>query len=63
LIAAIEKASDVTPTAIREELAKTANFDGATGKITINKDRNAEKGAFIVKVEGKTLKFVTLLGP
>ena len=38
-------------------------FDGATGKITINSERNADKDAFIVKVEGKALKFVTLLGP
>lgn len=62
LIAAMER-SDLTPTSIRDQIAKTAGFDGATGKITINKDRNADKDAFIVKVEGKTMKFVTLLGP
>lgn len=63
LIAAMERTTEVTPVAIRAELAKTAGFDGATGKITINKDRNADKDAFIVKVEGKAMKFVTLLGP
>ena len=63
LLAAMERAPELTPEAIRNEIAKTANFDGATGKITINKDRNAEKDAFIVKVEGKAFKFVTLLGP
>lgn len=63
LIDAMERAPEMTPAAIRDELAKTAGFDGATGKITINKERNAEKDAFIVRVEGKAMKFVTLLGP
>lgn len=63
LIQAIERTADGSPSAIRDELAKTADFDGATGKITINKDRNADKDAFIVKVDGKALKFVTLLKP
>lgn len=63
LIAALEKSADLQPSSIRDALAATTNFDGATGKITINKDRNADKDAFIVKVEGKAVKFVTLLGP
>jgi branched-chain amino acid transport system substrate-binding protein len=63
LINAMEKAPELTSVAIRNELAKTKDFDGATGKITINSDRNADKDAFIVKVDGKALKFVTLLGP
>jgi branched-chain amino acid transport system substrate-binding protein len=63
LIAAMERAPEITPKAIRDELAKTKAFDGATGKITMNADRNADKDAFIVKVQGKTLKFITLLGP
>lgn len=63
LIAAMERAPEITSKAIRDELAKTKAFDGATGKITMNSERNADKDAFIVKVEGKTLKFITLLGP
>jgi branched-chain amino acid transport system substrate-binding protein len=63
LIQALEKVPELTPAAIRDELARTKNFDGATGKITINSERNAEKDAFIVKVEGKNMKFITLLGP
>ena len=63
LIAAMEKTTELTSTNIRDELAKTTGFDGATGKITINKDRNADKDAFIVQVTGKALKFITLLGP
>jgi branched-chain amino acid transport system substrate-binding protein len=63
LIAAMEKAPELTSSAIRNELAAIKDYDGATGKITINADRNADKDAFIVKVDGKGLKFVTLLGP
>jgi branched-chain amino acid transport system substrate-binding protein len=63
LLNAIEKAPEITPDAIRAQLAVTKDFDGATGKITINADRNADKAAFIVKVQGKAMKFVTLLGP
>jgi len=63
LMNAMEKAPQLTSAAIREELAHTKDFAGATGKITINSERNADKDAFIVKVENNTLKFVTLLGP
>lgn len=63
LIEAIEKAETITPDAIRAQLAATKDFKGATGNITINSDRNAEKDAFIVKVEGKAMKFVTKIGP
>ena len=63
LLQAMEKAPELTSTAIRDQIASTVDFDGATGKITINKDRNADKAAFIVKVQGKAMKFVTLLGP
>ena len=63
LMAAIEAAATPTPEAIRAELAKISGFEGATGKISINAERNADKDAFIVKVEGKALKFITLLGP
>lgn len=63
LMEAIARAPQVTPSGIRDALATTKDFDGATGKISINKDRNADKDAFILKVENKALKFVTLIGP
>lgn len=63
LIKAIEAAPEITPEAIRAQLASIKDFDGATGKITINGERNADKAAFIIKMQGKALKFVTMLGP
>lgn len=58
LLDAIERAPTLTPKAIRDELARTVDFNGATGRITINKDRNADKDIFIVKVAGNAVKFV-----
>jgi branched-chain amino acid transport system substrate-binding protein len=63
LIAAIEHSADMSPTTIRNTLASTKDFAGATGKITINSERNADKPAFFLKVEGKGLKFVTQIDP
>ncbi|MCX7978351.1 MAG: ABC transporter substrate-binding protein, partial [Bdellovibrionaceae bacterium] len=45
LIAAMERAPELTPKAIRDEIAKTTNFPGVTGSITINEQRNAVKPA------------------
>lgn len=63
LIAALEKAPEATPAAIRDAIAQTKNFPGSTGTITLNSERNPEKEAFIVEVKGKGLKFVTKIGP
>lgn len=63
LLAAMETAPTLTSEAIRAALASTKDFKGATGNITINADRNADKDAFIVQVAGKGLKFISLLGP
>jgi branched-chain amino acid transport system substrate-binding protein len=63
VIAAMERAPTLTPQAIRDALASTKGFEGATGNITINGDRNADKDAFVVKVQGKAMKFVTLMSP
>lgn len=63
LIAAMERAPELTPVAIRAAIAATKDHPGATGNITINAERNADKEAFIVQVKGKTLKFVTTIKP
>lgn len=63
LIAAMEKAPELTPTAIKTAISQTKDFPGATGTITLNADRNADKEAFIVQVKSKALKFVTTIKP
>ena len=63
LIEAMEHAPVISSKAIRDELAKTKDFAGATGKITIDAHRNASKPAVVVKVDGTVNRFVTTFAP
>jgi branched-chain amino acid transport system substrate-binding protein len=63
LAKAMENATELTPTAIRNELAKIKDFQGATGKITIDEKRNATKSAVVVQVQGTANKYVTTINP
>ena len=61
LAASIEKAGSTDGAKVRDQIAATKDFDGVTGIITINADRNAVKSAVIVKVEnGKYLLTETI---
>ena len=48
---------------IRDALTKVKDFDGVTGKITINEKRNATKAAVVLKVNGKQNDYVTTIEP
>ncbi len=63
LAQAMEKAPELTSKAIRDEIAKTKDFAGVTGKITINAERNAVKSAVVVQVDGPKRKYVTTINP
>ncbi|NCN41685.1 ABC transporter substrate-binding protein [bacterium] len=61
LIEALKRVEEITPENIRKALAETKQYPGATGTITIDENRNADKEAFIVQVKDKGLKFVRTL--
>ncbi len=63
LAAAIERTTEITPEQIRDQIAATKDFIGATGKITINEDRNAVKSAVVVQVDNDNRKYVTTIDP
>jgi branched-chain amino acid transport system substrate-binding protein len=63
LIDAMKRAPDLSPKAIRDEIAKTKDLAGVTGKITLNEQRNAVKPAVVVKVDGNTNRYVTTIAP
>ena len=63
LFAAIEKAKDLSGESIRAELAKTKDFEGVTGRITLNENRDAVKSAVIVQVNKDKLKYITTIDP
>jgi branched-chain amino acid transport system substrate-binding protein len=48
---------------VRDALAATKDFPGVTGKITINKDRNAVKPAVVLKVENGKFVYVETVSP
>jgi branched-chain amino acid transport system substrate-binding protein len=48
---AIKRAKGDTPEAIRDAIAETKDFAGATGTITINAERNADKPIVVVQIK------------
>ncbi|MCC7518145.1 MAG: ABC transporter substrate-binding protein [Verrucomicrobiae bacterium] len=60
---AIRRAGSSDPVAIREALAKTMDFKGVSGNITLGPDRNARKSAVVLKIEDGRFKFVQLVVP
>lgn len=63
LLEAMERAVELKPALIRDEIAKTKDFVGVTGKITIDAQRNASKPAVVVKVDGLINRYVTSVAP
>ena len=63
LIAAMQNAANLTPKSIRDEIAKTKDFQMVTGKISLDEQRNAVKSAVVVKVDGPNFKYVTTVNP
>jgi branched-chain amino acid transport system substrate-binding protein len=54
---AMVRAKGDTPEAIRDAIAETKNFGGATGTITIDPNRNADKSIVIVQIKGKKFTY------
>lgn len=60
---AIERADSFDPIKIRDEVAKTKGYEGATGIINIDENGNAVKSAVVLKVENGSWKYVTTVNP
>jgi branched-chain amino acid transport system substrate-binding protein len=60
---AIKTAGSTDAAKIRDALASTKDFDGVTGKITIDANRNATKSAVVLQVHGKVNDYVTTIAP
>lgn len=63
LIEAMRRAKSVGGAEIARELATTQNFDGVTGKISIDADRNAIKPAVMLEMKDGAPVFVTTIEP
>jgi branched-chain amino acid transport system substrate-binding protein len=60
---AIKRAGAPDRAKIRDALAATKNFEGVTGTISIDKDRNAVKPAVVLKVQGNEGVYVSTVKP
>jgi branched-chain amino acid transport system substrate-binding protein len=60
---AIRRAGSLEGPAIRDAIAATRDFDGVTGKTTIDRDRNATKSAVVIMVRDGLFKFVQTVTP
>ncbi len=60
---AIERAGSADPEAIKEALAATEGFKGATGIITLDENGDANKTAVITKVEGGQFVYEAKVDP
>ena len=63
LVDAIRRAGKDEPSAIRDAIAQTKDFEGVTGKITMDPERNPQKSAVVLKIEGGKAKFETSIAP
>lgn len=63
LFDAIKRAGSTEPQKVRDELAKTKDYSGVTGKITINDQRNAVKPAVILEIKGGQFKYKETVAP
>ncbi len=61
LFDAIRRAAEPTPAAIRDALAATKDFQGATGSMTMDEGHNANKPIVVVQVKDKKFTFATQL--
>ena len=60
---AIERAGVVDPVAIRDAMAKTKDFVGATGIITLDANGDATKSAVVLQVKDGVFKLVDVVHP
>jgi len=63
LARALAASKSTTRSEVRTQIAETKGFQGVTGTISLNSDRNAEKPAVIFKVDGPVNRFVTTIPP
>ena len=60
---AIKRAGSTDGPKIRDALAATKDFPGASGTITIDENRNAKKPIVILKIEGGQFRYVSRVNP
>ncbi len=60
---AMTRAKSLAAADVRDAMAQTKDFQGVTGKITMDANRNPVKSAVVLKVDGGTYKYVATVHP
>jgi branched-chain amino acid transport system substrate-binding protein len=60
---AMQRAPDLSSSAIREAIEQTKGFQGVSGIITIDADHNAVKSAVVMKVQNNEPKYAATISP
>lgn len=60
---AIKRAGTTEPSKLRDAIAATKDYQGITGKITIDANRNASKSAVIMKIQGGKFQYLETVAP
>lgn len=60
---AMKRATELTPTAIRDAIEQTTSLQGVTGTIKLDADHNPIKSAVIIGIEKNAPKYVTTVEP
>lgn len=63
LLDAMTRAGSSEPARVRDALAATRDFQGVTGKITIDENRNANKSAVVLTIKDKGFHYVETIAP
>jgi len=63
LLDAMVRAGSTDPAKVRDALATTKDFQGVTGKITIDENRNANKSVVMLTIKDKGFHYVETIAP
>jgi branched-chain amino acid transport system substrate-binding protein len=63
LLDAMTRAGSSEPAKVRDALAATKDFQGVSGKITIDENRNANKSAVVLTIKDKAFHYVETIAP
>jgi branched-chain amino acid transport system substrate-binding protein len=63
LVDAMNRAGSTEPEALRDAIAATSGFQGVTGTITLDENRNASKPAVVLKIEDGKAGYVATIDP
>ncbi len=63
LLDAMKRAGSANPQKLRDAIAATKNYEGVTGTITINEQRNATKSAKVLTIKDGKFHYVETIAP